>query len=213
MRHYIIKLTVFLLVTIPGYSVLAQPYTPVISAAAFKTLFAAKSASILTLKCDFIQEKSISMLQHKINSSGSFIYKKNNKLRMEYIKPYPFLFILDNDKVIIENDRRTSSVSASSNKMYQVISKMTLDCFTGNVLNSNEFSVIVSENTQVYYLQLVPRQKMLRSLFDKIQILISKSDFTVDRIELNETSGDTTILMFSNKRINAQVNDDVFKVN
>jgi outer membrane lipoprotein-sorting protein len=179
----------------------------------FKSLYAEKSAAINTLKSDFIQEKNISMLVNKIISKGSFIYKKNNKLRMEYTKPYTYLFVMDNDKIIIKNSQKKSSVSANSNKLFKMISQITIDCVTGNVLASNDFDVKVSENSKVYNLVLVPSQKMLKSLFNEIDILISKNDFTVDRLEMKESSGDNTVLNFSNKKINAPVSDEVFKVN
>lgn len=90
---------------------------------------------------------------------------------------------------------------------------MTINCVTGNVLNSKDFDIDISENAKVYYLVLKPRQKLLKSLFDRIDILISKQDFTVDRLELKETSGDNTTLVFTNKIINAPVSDEVFDVN
>ncbi|MCX6306870.1 MAG: outer membrane lipoprotein carrier protein LolA [Bacteroidetes bacterium] len=191
----------------------AQNYTPVKNLVAFKSLFSSKSAAINSLKSDFVQEKSISMLENKIISEGSFIYRKSNRLRLEYRKPYTFLFIMDNDRVTIKNSQQTSSVSASSNKLYKMISQLTINCVTGNVLNSKEFDVDVFENARAYFLVLKPRQNMLKSLFDRINIFISKNDFTVDRLELMETSGDKTTLVFTDKKINIPVDDEVFKVN
>jgi outer membrane lipoprotein-sorting protein len=191
----------------------SQNYTPVKKLDGFRKLYSAKSDAIISLKSDFIQEKSISMLENKIISEGSFIYKKNNKLRMEYRKPYSFLFVMENDKITTKNNQQKSSVSANSNKLYKMISQVTINCVTGNVLNSKEFDVEVFENVKVYYLALKPRAKLLKSLFDSIDILISKKDFTVDRIELKESSGDNTTLIFSNKKINDEVNDEVFQVN
>ncbi len=192
---------------------MAQNYTPVKNKEEFKRMFAARSSGITTIKSDFTQEKSISMLENKIISEGTFTYKKENRLRMEYLKPYKFLFVMDHDQISIENNQQKSSVSANSNKMYKLISQLTLDCFTGNVLNSKDFNLAISENSSVYHLVLIPRQKSLKSLFEKISILISKIDVTVDRIELAETSGDNTVLTFRNKTINKPVNDEVFRVN
>jgi outer membrane lipoprotein-sorting protein len=191
----------------------AQNYTPVKNIVEFKRLYAEKSAGMNTLKSDFIQEKSISMLKNKIISEGIFIYKKDSRLRMEYTKPYTYLFLMDSDKIVIKNSQKTSGVSANSNKLFKMISRMTIDCVTGNILNSKEYTIKVSENSKNYYLDLVPRQKLIKSLFDRIDILISKTDFTVDRIEMKESSGDNTVLIFSNKRINNPVSDEVFKAN
>jgi outer membrane lipoprotein-sorting protein len=191
----------------------AQNYTPVKDVAGFKTLYATKSNAINTLRSDFVQEKSISMLTNKLSSNGSFIFKKTNKLRMEYTKPYPYIFVMNDDQIIIKNDQKKTNVSVNSNKMFKMISQITIDCVTGNILNSKDFDVKVSENSKVYHLALVPKQKMLKSLFSEIDLLVTKSDFTVDRIDLKETSGDSTTLIFSNKKINTPVPDEVFIVN
>lgn len=203
----------FFLIIFGWSSARSQNYTPIKNLVDFRTLYSAKSDAINSLKSDFIQEKSISMLENKIISEGSFIYKKYNKLRMEYRKPYSFLFVMENDKVTTKNNQQKSSVSTNSNKLYKMISQMTINCVTGNVLNSKDFDIDISENAKVYYLVLKPRQKLLKSLFDRIDILISKKDFTVDKLELKETSGDNTTLIFTNKMLNAPVNDEVFDVN
>ena len=65
----------------------------------------------------------------------------------------------------------------------------------------------------MYHLVLIPKQKMLKSLFAEIDLLVAKSDFTVDKLDLKETSGDCTTLIFSNKKINTPVPDEVFIVN
>ncbi|NOU45984.1 MAG: outer membrane lipoprotein carrier protein LolA [Bacteroidales bacterium] len=191
----------------------AQSYTPVKDVAGFKELFTAKSTAINTLKSDFVQEKSICMLNNKLTSNGSFVFKKANKLRMEYANPYPYVFVMNDDQILIKNDQKMSNVSVNSNKIFKMISQLTIDCVTGNILNSKDFDVNISENAKVYLLVLMPNQKMIKSLFSEIDLLVAKSDFTVDRIDLKETSGDGTTLIFSNKKINSPVSDEAFSVN
>lgn len=191
----------------------AQNYIPVKDVAGFKKLYAAKSTAMNTLKSDFVQEKNISMLNKKLISNGSFVFKKANKLRMEYAKPYPYIFVMNEDQIIIKNDQKKTNVSVNSNKMFKMISQLTIDCVTGNILNSKDFDIKISENTKVYFLVLKPNQKMIKSLFTEIDLLVDKSDFTVNRIDLKETSGDSTTLIFSNKKINTPVSDEVFNVN
>jgi outer membrane lipoprotein-sorting protein len=190
-----------------------QKFSPVKDVAAFRTLYASKSAAISTLRCDFVQEKSISMMKNKLSSDGYFIFKKDNRLRMEYTHPYAYVFILNGDQVLIRNDQKKTSIPVNSSKLYRMISQLTIDCVTGNVLNSSDFDVSASENNTVYQLVMIPRQKMLKSVFTRIEILISKHDFTVDRILMQEASGDSTLLTFSNKKINLPAASEVFTLN
>ena len=191
----------------------AQKYIPVKDVNGFKDLYKAKSAAIITIKSDFLQEKRISMLNNTLNSTGSFIFKKNNKLRMEYTKPYPYLFVMNGDHILMKNDQKITNVAVNSNKLFKMISQITIDCVTGNVMNSKDFDIQISENDKFYFLVLNPNQKMIKSLFNEIDLIITKNDFTVDKIELKEISGDCTTLIFSNKKINTPVPDEVFTVN
>lgn len=194
-------------------TVSAQQYVPVKDVAEFKSFYATKSVEIKTLKSDFIQEKSISMIKNKLISNGSFIFKRNNNLRMEYFKPYAYLFVMKNDQILIKNNQKKSAVSVSSSRLFKMISQLTIDCLTGNILTSNDFDIKISENAAFYHLDLFPNQKMIKSLFTEIDILISKSNFTVEKLELRETSGDNTTLTFSNKQLNIPVSDEVFSIN
>jgi outer membrane lipoprotein-sorting protein len=120
---------------------------------------------------------------------------------------------MNDDHIIVKDDLKKSNVSINSNKMFKMISQLTVDCVTGNILNSNDFDVKISENAKVYFLVLKPNQKMIKSVFTEIDLLVAKIDFTVDRIDLKETSGDSTTLIFSNKKINTQISDEAFNVN
>ena len=59
---------------------------------------------------------------------------------------------------------------------------------------------------------MVPLQKALRSLFSRISIVISRNDFTVETLELDESSGDITRITFANKQINVPVSDATFEI-
>ena len=210
-RKFVLYL-IFLCLTMAGTAVYSQTWVPVKDMAGFKSQYAAKSASLNSLNCDFKQEKQISMLDHKILSEGSFIYKKSNMLRMEYRKPSAFLFIMKNDQVTVRNNLRQTTVSTNSNKLFRMISQVTIDCVTGNILNTKDFSIDISESPKQYQLSMVPLQKALRSLFSRISIVISRNDFTVETLELDESSGDITRITFANKQINVPVSDATFEI-
>jgi outer membrane lipoprotein-sorting protein len=207
------SLLLSLLSLLCSFSLYSQNYTPVKNLAEFKTLYTAKSAKITSLMCDFEQNKKITLMEKKLVSRGKFMFKKTNKLRMEYTKPFEYIFILNGDKITIRNDQKENNYSTRSNKMFSMISQLTMDCVTGDVVNSKDFEVSVLENAQMYEFLLKPKVKAIKSLIVVIEVLISKSDFTVDRIDMKEESGDNTLLIFSNKRINPSIGDEEFKLN
>jgi outer membrane lipoprotein-sorting protein len=60
---------------------------------------------------------------------------------------------------------------------------------------------------------MTPVKKGLSEYFKTIEIYISRKDYSVNRIEMNETSGDNTSISFTNKVINGAIADNLFAVN
>ena len=57
-----------------------------------------------------------------------------------------------------------------------------------------------------------PIAKGLKDFFSSISIIIDKKDYSVVRIEMNEVSGDNTIINFNNKELNGKIDDKLFSV-
>jgi outer membrane lipoprotein-sorting protein len=189
-----------------------QAYTPVTDIAKFKEQFTAVAKNIETIKSDFVQEKNLSMLSEKIVSKGKFWFKKNNLLRMEYNKPFEYLMILNKDNIYIKDGKNENKVSTRSNKIFQQINKITVDCVQGSVLNNPDFKTRILENKSTYEIELSPVSKALKEFFKTIDVIIDKKDYSVTTIEMNESSGDNTIMHFTNRELNTVLPDALFTI-
>ena len=178
----------------------------------FKQQFAEVAQKITSIKSDFSQEKNLSMLSEKITSKGKFWYKKTNMLRMEYTQPFSYLMILNKDNVLIKDGQKENKVSTRSSKVFKQINKIVIDCIQGTVLNSGDFKSAVYENKSTYLVSLSPADKQLSEFFKTIEITVDKKDYSVNTIEMLESSGDSTILRFTNKEINANIPDALFAI-
>jgi outer membrane lipoprotein-sorting protein len=209
------KLLLLLLVLITGPSIKAQypGYAPVTDLAKFKTEFSAATQKTTSIKSDFTQEKNLSMLSEKITSKGNFWFKKENRVRMEYNQPFKYLMILNKDKVYVKDGQKESKVSTKSNKLFQQINRIMIDCMQGTMLNNTDFSTKVFENKTSALVELTPVTKGLKELFRSINVIVDKKDFSVTSIEMKELSGDNTIIRFTNKEPNASIPDSMFAIN
>ena len=197
-----------------GFTVQAQlaGYTPVTDIAKFKDQFAAIAKKTETIKSDFTQEKNLSMLSEKIVSKGKFWFKKDNLLRMEYNKPFEYLMILNKDNMYIKDGQKESRVSTKSNKLFQQINKITVDCVQGTVFSNPDFVTKVYENKGTYIVEMSPVGKALKEFFKTIDVIINKDDYEVSTIQMNENSGDNTIIHFTNRELNTPIPDAIFAV-
>ncbi|MFN8242437.1 MAG: outer membrane lipoprotein carrier protein LolA [Ferruginibacter sp.] len=187
-------------------------YTPIADPAKFKDQFSAASQKTNSIKSDFVQEKNLSMLSEKITSKGKFWFKKTNMVRMEYTSPYQYLMIINKDKVYVKDGQKENKVSAKSNKIFQQINRIMLDCVQGTTLSNPDFKTRVFEGKAGYLVELVPVTKGLKEMFKTITVVVDKKDFSVNTLDMTEVSGDNTLIRFINKELNANLADTLFDI-
>jgi len=209
------KLLLMLLIVGSGVSLKAQyaGYAPVANLPNFKELFLVETRKVISIKSDFTQEKNLSMLSEKILSQGKFWFKKDSRVRMEYTKPFTYLMIINKDKVFVKDGQKQSTISTKSNKLFQQINKLTVDCVQGTVLTNPDFSTRAFENNSAWLVELSPVSKNLAAFFKTIVVTVDKKDFSVMNVEMNENSGDNTIIHFINKEMNTNLPDALFAIN
>jgi outer membrane lipoprotein-sorting protein len=187
-------------------------YTSVPHYETFQKAFAQATVATESIQADFTQEKALSMLSEKINSTGKFWFRKKDKLRMEYVRPYAYIMILNAGKIFVKEGQKENTVSANSNKVFQQVNRILIDCVAGSMLENPDFQAAVFESPGNFLVELKPLAKNLRGLYKNINIVIDKKDYTVHTIEMFELSGDKTVIRFQNKIINAQIPDSVFNI-
>lgn len=187
-------------------------YKPVADYAQFKTQFAAEAGKIQTIKSNFVQEKSLSMLSEKINSEGKFYFKRSNRVRIEYQKPFEYLMVMNGEKIMVRDDQKESTINVKSNKLFQQVNNIMIDCVQGSILSNKDFTVRVFENDKTWLLEMTPAGTALKEFFSTIVIFVDRKDYTVNSIEMNEASGDKTVIRFSQKELNVSIADEVFTI-
>ena len=189
----------------PGYTLLAD-------ASAFQTQFALASQKTNTIKSDFIQEKNLSLLAEKIVSKGKFWFRKENAVRMEYTQPFQYLMVINGSNIYIKDSQKENKLSTRSNKLFQQINKIIIDCVNGRALQGGDFTVRIFEGGTTFLAELSPVDKNLRTFFSHINMIIEKKDYAVSRIEMHEPSGDDTSIQFVNRRFNTPLADALFDI-
>ena len=208
------KILLFSLIIFTGLISRAQyaGYTLMRELTDFKTSFSAAAKKTISIKSDFVQEKNLSMLSEKITSKGKFWFKKDNQVRMEYSTPFQYLLVINKDKVFIKDGQKQNTINTKSNKLFQQINKITVDCVQGNITDNPDFKIRVFESKGGFLVELTPISKGLKDFFKTINVIVDKKDYAVAGIEMNENSGDNTVIHFSNKEMNTNIPDALFAI-
>ncbi|HEY0656449.1 MAG TPA: outer membrane lipoprotein carrier protein LolA [Chryseosolibacter sp.] len=185
-------------------------YQPVADLSSFKKQFMQEAQKINSITSNFRQEKTLTALTETIVSTGVFSFKRANKVRMEYKKPFAYMMVMNGEKMLVKDEGHANTVNLKSNKLFQQVNKIVIDCVQGTILDSKDFTSRVFENPKAYLLEMTPTTKTLKGFFQTIVLIVEKKDYSVDSIKMNEPSGDTTILTFTEKKLNAQVPDEIF---
>ncbi len=178
----------------------------------FRQQFAKAAQATKSIQCDFVQEKHLSMLSDKITSTGKFWFKRENMVRMEYEKPSYYLLIINGSNIKTKDGQKENKVSAKSNKVFEQVNKMMIDCVQGTVLDNKSFGTKVFEGAGTYLVELTPTAKNLQQIFKTITLTVDKKDHSVTKMDMLEQSGDNTAIAFLHKQMNVNISDAVFAI-
>jgi outer membrane lipoprotein-sorting protein len=194
-----------------GNSIIAQAvFKSVKDTAALKQKISQISINTNALESDFIQVKSLSMLSEKITSKGHFCFKKTNLLRWEYTTPYSYIIVINKDKVLIKDDTKLKKYDMNSNKVFKEINDIMISCIDGNILKTGKFKTSYFENEKLYKLELIPLVKEMKESLKKINMFFDKAVTSVIKLEMIENTDDTTVIDFTNKKINGDIPAEKF---
>lgn len=191
---------------------LSQPFKALKDTTTLKQKIESMSKSTTSIEADFIQEKNLSMLSEKITSKGHFVFKKENLLRWEYASPSKYLIVINKEKVIIKDEKKTTKYDMNSNKVFKEINDIMLSCVQGTIFKSNKFKTSYFENDKGYKLELIPQVKNMKETFKKINLYFDKNVTSVSKMEMIENNDDLTLLDFTNKKLNAPIAETIFIV-
>lgn len=159
---------------------------------------------------DFKQFKHLDILENDITSKGHFCFKSENNVRWEYFEPYEYLIIMSNNKMWINDGKKTQKYDTKSNKIFKEINDLMIGMLQGDILESNNFTIKFYQNKKLILAELIPRSEDILEFLSKINIFFNKSDYSASKIKMFEHTGDYTLIEFYNKKTNVPVPDFKF---
>ncbi len=172
------------------------------------------AAAMKTMQCDFVQTKHMKMLNHEMVSKGKLYYQQTACLRWEYVTPYTYTFILNNDKVLLKNTRRNDVIDVRQNKMFKEIVQIMMGSVVGNCLtDEKDFRSSITTAGSEWVVTLSPLRREVKQMFPKIVLHFSQRQAVVTQVELLEKSGDRTVINLKNIKTNEKISADIFSVN
>ncbi len=172
-----------------------------------------KIRSIMTLSCDFEQEREVSVLTEKATSKGKIFYQKSDKLHWQYLTPARSGFVVNGDGIMITGADGQPVPDQSSSRIFRQISKIILMGLDGTGLSdSRDFSVTCASGAGCIVVHLSPAGRDLRKFFTGIDLHFTLPDYIVDKVVICEISGDKTTIRMKNTVVNKPIDPLVFEI-
>ena len=172
------------------------------------------SNALRSLQCDFVQSKRMKILSKEMQSKGILYFKKPDKIRWQYTSPYDYTFIMNGDKVQIKSAKSTKNIDIQGNKIFRQITTIILNTVTGGgIMNSADFNVELYKSGNIYFAKMLPKKKEVKQVYSSIEVYFNSALTMVETIKMVEKSGEYTVVKLVAPKINATINESVFKVN
>ncbi|MDO4727451.1 MAG: outer membrane lipoprotein carrier protein LolA [Bacteroidota bacterium] len=176
----------------------------------FKKQVQQEASNTQTIKMDFVQHKKLSFLTKQIESSGIMYYKAKDMLHWKYTTPYQYSIIFKKGMVHINNQGKKNDISTSSNLVLGKVNKLIVGSVSGNLFDDQEFVIDYYKDKQYNIVYFVPKDKQLKEVIEKIELYFPTDKYHVVQVQLKESSGDYTKIIFKNRKTNVVLSESDF---
>ncbi len=168
------------------------------------------SKSTTTIKADFVQFKHLDFLTSDVETSGNMAFKAPNWVKWEYTNPYEYSVIFKNDLLLINDGGTKSDIKMGSSRLFKKLNELIINSVTGDMFDDKEFEVSYFKANNYNKIIFKTKNKKLAKLIAIFELHFSKEDGAVLEVKMVEPSEDYTRIVFSNRVVNSEINDEVF---
>ncbi|CAK3760713.1 LolA family protein [Vibrio crassostreae] len=153
---------------------------------------------------EFTQTRNMEMFAQPLTSQGTFLLDKSSGLLWTQTAPFPVNLVLTDNKLSQRfADQPAKIITDKENPMAFYFSHIFLSVFHGDTQKLQEQFALdfepatntsSDENAQAWTLTLKPKNAPMNAVFEAITL---QGNSDIERIELKEIRGDSTVIEFS----------------
>ena len=208
------KAILLVLFALLGVSIWAQNGKPLTEAESQKVVaeLTEAAASMQTLQCRFVQEKTSSMLAEPTVAEGTMHYAAPDRMRWEYTKPYAFALVVNGDRIVKVTDGKAEVVDGKSNRMYQGIVSIIMGSASGKKLfDTSVFDVVLYDEDACWRAEMTPKRRDMKRMFSQLVFRFDKKTKGISQVEFKEAGGDITSIRFEDIKLNEAIGESKFQ--
>ncbi len=158
---------------------------------ALKRRIVEAGSRITGISCDFVQTRQSAMLAEKAVSSGRMVYRSPDYLEWSYLKPTARTFVFDG-----------STANPGKDKMFRDLARLIVSSIAGgNIADEAAFRTEAVSAGGDILVTMYPLKRDLKRMFTSLVLRYKADTLEATRFEMNEASGDVTVIEFTSSKI------------
>jgi outer membrane lipoprotein-sorting protein len=173
------------------------------------------AATVKTIETNFVQTKTLKILNKPLVSRGMMAYRRPNDLRWEYQSPLQTLLVVrrgNAQRLLKHGQEWVTDSSAKLEAMKIVLNEISL-WLDGNFGASKTFKpeLRTAAEKQPAHVSLIPIDPSLAKIISRIAIVFGERPGTVSAIDIYEGNEGVTHIAFENTRFDVDLPDSRFE--
>ena len=168
-------------------------------------------SNINNVKCNYIQEKSVSLLEDNIKNEGEVIFMTPDNLYWKNNTPENQSFVLRSDSVKIVNNNGVNIMPIQEHLIFREISKIISNGVSNNsIIDENKFIPSYEENENHIIVNMKPKKNKMKNVLGNMTIHFEKSSYLIHKIEITDNNHDVTTITLSDIYTNQEIDNSLF---
>ena len=169
------------------------------------------AASMQSMQCRFVQEKTSSMLAEPQIAEGKMYYAAPDRMRWEYTTPYAFALVVNGERLVKVTDGKTEVLEGNAGRMYQGMVNLIIGSASGKKLfDTTVFDIVFYDDNGFWRADMTPKRRDMKRMFSQLVFRFDKKTNGISRVEFVEAGGGITSIRFEEIMVNEAISDKVF---
>ncbi len=169
---------------------------------------------IRSIRADFVQEKTLKILQNPLISKGIFLFKAPDMIRWEYKSPVRVVSLVHGDTVrryVFTEAGKWVPDSSNSLQAIRMVMHRIIGWLTGRFNQDAMFEATYRAGPPARVV-LTPKDRHLSAIISGVDLVFSDIPGVLREIVIREGADNTTRIRFENVRLNKPIPNTRFRV-
>lgn len=168
------------------------------------------AGTVTSVQADFVQEKHLPILARPLVSQGAFYYQAPRSLRWEYRSPVKSILAMHDGRVrrFVAGTSGMTEESGAGLEAMQVILEEITQWLAGRFDANPMFQAQLEPGRRIV---LTPRDEAFAKVIQRIVLNLAQQPGVMESVVIYESEQAFTRMTFGNTRINAKIDEALFR--